>query len=252
MVKRLPETLAKAVIIALASLFLLPIAAVVISSLGSGVKPYLDFFIWEPAYLRALAVSMLIAFCSSAGSVAVSVLAAYVFSQCGFKGRGELFYLYIIVMMTPFQVTLLPQYIVSKALGVYDTPAALILPGIFSPFAAFLLTQIMKSIPRDSLEAARLDTGSTLKIILRVILPQMRSGIICAWVLMFTEQWNMVAEPLLLLETQKNYPLSVLLAGTESGAFAFAATVVFMLLPLGLFLIFENEILEGLEGYRLK
>ena len=250
--KRLPEALAKVVIIMLAILFIAPIAAVVISSLKSGVKSYIDFFIWEPAYLRALAVSMLIAFCSSAGTVVVSVLAADVFSQHEFRGRNALFYLYIIVMMMPFQVTLLPQYIVSKTLGIYDAPAAMIFPGIFSPFAAFLLTQIMKSIPRDSLEAAQLDTDSTLRIILRVIVPQMRGGIICAWVLMFTEQWNMVAEPLVLLETKENYPLTVLLSNAGSGEFAFAATAVFMLLPLGLFLIFESEILEGLEGYRLK
>lgn len=252
MVKKIPGYLAKVLIIALAVLFILPSAAVVISSFRDGFKPYSDFFIWEPAYLKALAVSMLIAFCSSAGSIAVSVLAAYVFSQCEFRGRGALFYIYIIVMMMPFQVTLLPQYIVSKALGVYDTPAAMILPAIFSPFAAFLLTQIMKSVPRDSIEAGRLETSSTLKIILRVITPQMRGGIICAWVLVFTEQWNMVAEPLVLLETKDNYPLSVLLSETGAGTFSYAATAIFMLLPLGLFLIFENDILEGLEGYRLK
>lgn len=252
MVKRVPEYLAKAFIIALALLFVLPIAAVAVLSLKSGIKPYIDFFIWEPAYLKALAVSILIAFCSSVGTVAVSTLAAYVFSQCSFRGKGALFYLYIIVMMMPFQVTLLPQYIISKTLGIYDTPAAMIFPGIFSPFAAFLLTQIMKSIPRDSIEAARLDTPSTLKIILRVIAPQMKGGIICAWVLTFTEQWNMVAEPLVLLETNENYPLAVLLSNTETGEFSFAATAIFILLPLCLFLIFENEILEGLEGYRLK
>ena len=252
MVKRLTEIFAKAVIIALAALFLVPVAAVVISSLHTGVKPYFDFFVWEPERLRALAVSMLIAFLSSAGTIAVSVPAAYVFSQHGFKGRGALFYLYIIVMMMPFQVTLLPQYIVSRSLGIYDTPWAIILPGIFSPFAAFLLTQVMKSVQKDSLEAARLDTDSALKIILRVITPQMRGGVICAWVLVFTEQWNMVAEPLVLLETKKNDPLAVLLSGAGNDESAFAATAIFMLLPLCLFLLFESEIMEGLEGYRLK
>ncbi len=236
----------------LAAAFVLPAAAVIVASLKEGIKPYVDFFVWEPKYLRALAVSMFIAFLSSAGSVAVSVLAAYVFSQIKFRGRGFLFYIYIIVMMMPFQVTLLPQYIISKALGIYDTPAAMIFPAVFSPFAAFLLTQIMKSIPRDSIEAARLDTSSTLKIILRVIVPQMRGGVVCAWVMMFAEQWNMVAEPLVLMESEKNYPLAVLLSKTGPGAFSFAATALFMLLPLGLFLIFESEILEGLEGYRLK
>ena len=248
MVKRLPEAFAKAAVTALAAVFALPVAVTVISSLKDGAKGYFDFFVWQPDFLRALLMSMMIAFCSSAGAIAVSVLAAYVFSQHEFSGKGALFYLYIIVMMMPFQVTLLPQYIVSRSLGVYDTPAAMILPGIFSPFAAFLLTQIMKSIPRDSLEAARLDTDSTIKVLLKVIVPQMRGGIICAWVLVFTEQWNMVAEPLVLLESRENYPLAVLLSGGSD----YAATVIFMLLPLGLFLMFESEILEGLEGYQLK
>lgn len=252
MVKKLPGLMAKAAVIALAVMFVLPAAAAVISSLRDGFKPYFDFFVWKPYYLRALAVSMLLAFVSSAGSVAVSVLAAYVFSQCSFRGRGLLFYLYIIVMMMPFQVTLLPQYIVSRFLHIYDTPAAMILPAVFSPFAAFLLTQIMKSVPRDSIEAARLDTQSTLKIILRVIAPQMKGGIICAWVLTFTEQWNAVAEPLVLLKTKENYPLAVVLSKGDQGTFSLAATAIFMLLPLGLYLMFENEILEGLEGYRLK
>lgn len=252
MVKRLTNAFAWVVIIALAALFLLPVAATAFLSLRDGFKPYVDFFVWKPEYLRALCVSMMVAFCSSFGTVAVSVLAAYVYSQCKFRGREALFYLYIIVMMMPFQVTLLPQYIVSKALGVYNTPAALILPGIFSPFAAFLLTQVMKSVPKDSIEAARLDTSSTLRIIARVIVPQMRGGIICAWVLTFTEQWNMVAEPLVLLETKENYPLAVLLSNADTGEFSFAATTVFMFLPLALFLIFDSEILDGLGDYRLK
>lgn len=252
MVKKMQKYSAHSLLILIAAVFVMPAVIVAMLSLKDGIKPYIDFFIWEPAYLKALAVSMRIAFLSSLGTVAVSILAAYVFSQMKFKGRGALFYLYIIVMMTPFQVTLLPQYMVSKFFGIYDTEAALILPGIFTPFAAFLLTQIMKSVPKDSIEAARLDTDSTLRIILKVILPQIKSGIICAWILVFTEQWNAVAEPLILLETEGKYPLSVLLSNAPNNEFGFAATVAFMILPLGMFIIFEDAIMKGLEGYRLK
>ena len=87
-----------------------------------------------------------------------------------------IFYLYIIVMMMPFQVTLLPQYIVSRRFELYDTPWAMILPGIFAPFAAFLLTQVMKSVPDELIEAARLDTGLTLKIIWYIIVPTICPG----------------------------------------------------------------------------
>lgn len=156
-------------------------------------------------------------------------------------------------MLMPFQVTLLPQYIVSKKLGIYDTLLALILPGIFAPFAVFLLTQVMKSIPNEQIEAARLDTGSTFRILISILVPQMKAGIICTWVLVFTEQWNSVAEPLILLETREKYPLAVMLnEGSGEKLLMLAATVVFMILPLLMFAYFENEIMDGLEEYRLK
>ena len=178
---------------------------------------------------------------------------SYVFSKVEFWGRDFLFYLYIIVMMMPFQVTLLPQYIVSKNLEIYDTHLSLILPGIFAPFAVFLLTQVMKSVDNEIIEAARLDTGSTWKILLYIIIPAIRPGIICAWVMVFTEQWNVVAEPLVLLETETQYPLAVMLNNIEAGdVLGFTATVLFLLAPLLLFIYFESEIIEGLGEYRLK
>ena len=129
----------------------------------------------------------------------------------------------------------------------------MILPGIFAPFAAFLLTQVMKTVPDDIIEAARLDTSSTLRIIWSIIIPSVKHGIICAWALTFTEQWNMVAEPLVLMETEENYPLTVLLSGIKAGdVLGFAAAVVFSLLPLLIFTFFEEEIMDGLGEYKLK
>jgi multiple sugar transport system permease protein len=150
-------------------------------------------------------------------------------------------------------VTLLPQYIVSRQLGLYDMLYAMILPGVFTPFSVFLLTQVTKSIPNEYLEAARLDTSNIFTVLLRVIVPIIRPGIICAGVLVFTEQWNMVAEPTILLETVDKYPLAVLLSfSNATGVLGFAVTVMFMLLPMFLFSFFENEITEGLGEYRMK
>ena len=121
-----------------------------------------------------------------------------------------LFFIYIVVMMMPFQVTLLPQYIVSRDWGIYDTPAALILTGIFSAFGTFILTQILKIMPDDMIEAAKLETGSTLRLLWYVVLPNLRGGIVCLFVLQFTELWNMVAEPLVLMETELKMPLAAM------------------------------------------
>ena len=164
-----------------------------------------------------------------------------------------LFFIYIVVMMMPFQVTLLPQYIVSRDWGIYDTPAALILPGIFSAFGTFILTQILKTMPDDMIEAAKLETGSTLRLLWYVVLPNLRGGIVCLFVLQFTELWNMVAEPLVLMESAEQLPMAVVL-DTVGGADAAACTAVilFCAVPLLLFSYFEAEIMEGLGAYRLK
>lgn len=183
----------------------------------------------------------------------VSIPAAYIFAKVPFRTRDWLFYIYIIVMMMPFQVTLLPQYIVSRHLGTYDTLLAMILPGIFAPFSVFLLTQITKSIPNDILEASKIETSNSLIILLKIIAPIIRPGIVCTAVLTYTEQWNMVAETLVLLDTSDKYPLAALLSSPNiSSPHYFASTLIFILPPMFLFSFFENEIIEGIGEYRLK
>ncbi|MBR4742862.1 MAG: carbohydrate ABC transporter permease [Oscillospiraceae bacterium] len=244
---------ASIVLIAFALFIVSPVLIVAVRAFSEGTKPFVDFYVWKPTYLRGLSNSLVISLSASLGTVVVSVLAAYVFAKVKFKGRSVIFYLYIIVMMMPFQVTLLPQYIVSRRFALYDMPWAMILPGFFAPFAAFLLTQVMKSVPDELIEAARLDTGSTLKIIWHIIVPTIRPGIICAWVLSFTEQWNAIAEPIILMETREKYPLAILLNEIRPGdVLGFAATLMFFLAPLLLFSFFEDEVMEGLGDYGLK
>ena len=223
----------------LVCVMILPIILTVTRSFEVGLVGYSDFFLWKPYHLRLFCNSLLIASVGATGNVIVSVLAAYVFAKVKFRGSGVLFFVYIVVMMMPFQVTLLPQYIVSRDWGIYDTPAALILPGIFSAFGTFVLTQMLKTMSDDMIEAAKLETGSTLKLIWHVVLPNLRGGIVCLFVLQFTELWNMVAEPLVLMETELNMPLAAMLNGGDSPA-VLAATVVFLVLPLLLYLTFSD------------
>ena len=232
----------------LAVIMVLPIMLTVTRSFEAGVVGYTDFFLWKPYYLRLFCNSLLIASVGAAGNVVVSVLAAYVFAKVKFRGSGVLFFMYIVVMMMPFQVTLLPQYIVSRDWGIYDTPAALILPGIFSAFGTFILTQILKTMPDDIIEAAKLETGSTLRLIWYVILPNLRGGIVCLFVLQFTELWNMVAEPLVLMETELKMPLAAMLNGGDAPV-VLAATVVFWVLPLLLYLLSSDVLREEMGSW---
>ncbi len=251
----------RAIIMVCAAVMLLPIVVTILSSFGIsfngkteiGTSGYLDFYVWKPLYLNAFRHSVMISGAVVLWTLIISIPAAYIFAKVPFRGRNLLFYIYIIVMMMPFQVTLLPQYIVSRYLELYDTHYAMILPGIFSPFSVFLLTQVIKSIPNEYLEAVRLDTTNIVHVLTRIIVPIIRPGVICAAVLVFTEEWNRVAEPTILMETKENYPLAVILSfSTSAGMAAFAATVIFMLLPMFLFGFFEDEIAEGLGEYRLK
>ena len=183
---KLRRILVVLILSALAVVMVLPIVLTVTRSFEPGLIGYTDFFLWKPYYLRLFCNSLLIASVGAVGNVIVSALAAYVFAKVKFRGSGVLFFVYIVVMMMPFQVTLLPQYIVSRDWGIYDTPAALILPGIFSAFGTFILTQILKTMPDDIIEAAKLETGSTLRLLWYVVLPNLRGGIVCLFVLQFT------------------------------------------------------------------
>lgn len=241
-------------------ILILPLALTVLNSFGIDFSDdfiftfegYKDFFLWKPLYLKALFRSIIVSFTVMIGSLLVSIPAAYIFAKGTFAGKNVLIYIYIIVMMMPFQVTLLPHYIVSRHIGTYDTLNAIILPGIFAPFSVFLLTQIMKSIPNEVLEAARMETSNIVTILLRIIIPIIKSGIICSCVLVFTEQWNSVVEPTILLEKKEQYPLAVLLSSEDSlNPIGFTATVIFMLLPMLFYKLFEDEIAEGIGKYKI-
>ena len=114
---------ATALLLIFAAFMISPIAVTVAKSFEGGFLGYTDFFLWKPLYLNRFLNSVLISALGAAGNVIVSVFAAYVFAYVKFRGRDLLFYIYIIVMMMPFQVTLLPQYIISREYNIYDSRA---------------------------------------------------------------------------------------------------------------------------------
>ena len=101
----------------------------------------------------------------------VACLAAYGFTRYRSKGRQLILFMYIILMLMPYQVTLVPNRLVSEWLGIYGTSWAIILPGVFSPFAVFLLTKSMRRVPTAVIEAAKLDGCSELQIFFKIYMP---------------------------------------------------------------------------------
>lgn len=205
-------------------------------------------FLLSPAYLQKFWNSLLYVVPITVFQVLVAALAAYGFSRCGGKLRSVIFFSYVVLMLMPYQVTLVPNYLVSKWLGIYDTAWAIVLPGVFAPFGVYLLTRFMRRIPRAYVEAAQLDGASEWIIFTRIYLPQCKSALYSVALLVFFDYWNMVEQPMVLLETEEKLPLSIFLStiNQEEAGVAFAAAVIYMIPCLLLFLHGEEHLEEGI------
>lgn len=178
----------------------------------------------------------------------VALLASYGFARVKSRIANVIFMVYVFLMLMPYQVTMVPNYIVSEKLNILDTRWSIILPGIFSPFAVFLLTKVMKRIPSAFYEAAMLDGASELSVFVNVYIPVCRSAIFSVMVLIFIDYWNMVEQPLILLSDTTMHPLSVFLSkiNTQETGVAFAVAVIYMVPPILLFLWGEDYLVEGI------
>lgn len=184
-----------------------------------------------------------------AGQAAVSVLAAFAFGKLRFPGREPLFFVYLITMLMPFQVTLVPNYLMADRLGLIDTRSSIILPGIFAAFGVFLLRQFMLHIHSAYMEAAKMDGAGYLRIFFSVALPMVKPGVAALIVLLFADYWNMVEQPLIFLQDAQLQPLSVFLSRIQEQSLgvSFAASVVYMVPMLLLFLCAEKFFIEGIQ-----
>jgi multiple sugar transport system permease protein len=177
----------------------------------------------------------------------VAVLASYGFTRTKGKLSAIIFFVYIILMMMPNQVTLVPNYLVLQKMGLLNTNWAIWLPGIFSPFSVYLITKYMKRIPSSVLEAAKIDGANEWQLFTKICLPISKSIITTCAILVFIDYWNMVEQPLLLFTDSDKYPLSIFLSKinkTDVGL-AFAVATIYMIPSLLLFLYGEESLVEG-------
>lgn len=178
----------------------------------------------------------------------VASLASYGFARYRGRLREIIFFSYIILMLMPYQVTLVPNYLVSDWLNILDTRWAIWLPGIFSPFAVFLLTKFMRRIPVSVIEAAQIDGAGELQIYKRICMPLCRGAICSAAILVFIDYWNMVEQPLILLSDSEMHPLSIFLNKINEGdvGLAFAVATIYMIPTLLVFLYGEEYLVDGI------
>lgn len=209
---------------------------------------YYETFLATAAYLHRFWRSLLLTICIAFGQLIVSTLAGFGFAKYHFPGKNVVFFLLMILMIMPLQVTLVPNYIMLDEMDLLNTYYSLALPMIFVPLGTFIMTQSFKSIPDDVIEAARLDGCGTLSVLRRIALPMNKSGLVCTMLLSFLDGWNMVEQPIVYLKDFADYPISVALSMASQSDFEvnLVCCILVVLPPLFLFLYFNRELVEGI------
>lgn len=218
------------------------------------LKPYVELLLDSPDFFVMFWNSVKQVVPVLLGQVLVGMPAAWAFGRYRFTGRRILFLLYMILMIMPFQVTMVSSYLVLSNLSLMDTHLAIILPGVFSAFPVFIMQKFFHSIPDALVEAAMVDGAGQLKIFLHVGVPLGMPGIMASVLLNFLEYWNAIEAPMTFLKTKAKLPLSLYLPQitTDQVGSSFAASIV-MMLPAVLIFLWGQEYLEqGIVASGLK
>lgn len=221
-------------------------------------EQYKSVLFKSPDYLLKFWNSVILTVPITLFQVTVAILTSYGFSRYPNKFKTIIFFAYIILMIMPYQVTLVPNFLVADKLGFLNETGnvslkqrlAIILPGIFSPFSVFLLTKVMKRIPKSYIEAAKLDGASEWQIMTRIHMPLCKGAVVSVIMLVFIDYWNMVEQPLVLMKDSDLHPLSVFLSQINTGdiGLAFSVGVVYMIPTILMFLYGEDYLVEGITA----
>ena len=209
------------------------------------LKNYVEILLDSPGFFVMFWNSVKITFGALFGELLVGMSAAWGFAKYDFPGKKILFFLYITLMMMPFQVMLLGNYLVLDQLGLLDSLWGIILPAVFSTFPVFIMYRFFESIPLALLEAARIDGAGELRLFFMIALPLGSPGVISAIVLGFLEYWNLIEQPMVFLKTKQLWPLSLYLPAiaAEQAGKALAASVI-ALVPATLVFFSGQDYLE--------
>lgn len=209
---------------------------------------YKNVLLKNPDYLLKFWNSIALTVPITLFQILLAILTSYGFSRYPNKFKSIIFFAYIILMIMPYQVTLVPNFLVAESFGILNTRWAVILPGIFSPFSVFLLTKVMRRIPISYVEAAKLDGASELQILTKIYTPLCKGAIVSITMLVFIDYWNMVEQPLVLIKDSYMHPLSVFLSQINTGdiGLAFAVGVIYMIPTMLMFLYGEDYLIEGI------
>lgn len=228
---------------------------ILLSPKVASLSQYYDVLIKDSSILRMFANSAFYAAAILLGQALVIPAMAYALSRFRFPGRDAIFFMILMLMLLPFQVTMVPNVLTLRGIGLLNTVWAVILPMWFTPFYIFLIRQFMVGLPDELLEAAQMDGAGTVRCYWQIVLPVCRPVIGAAVALSFADNWNLVEQPMTYLSQRTDLqPLSVMfnqLVQTPTGI-EFAGASLYILPALFVYLYFQEDILSGVQLTELK
>lgn len=218
------------------------------------LRSYVEILLDSPQFFVMFWNSVRLTLGILVGQLLVGVPAAWGFARFHFPGKKMLFFIYVGLMMMPFQVTMLSNYLVLDRMKLMDTHLSILLPAVFSTFPVFIMYRFFASIPEAIIESAKLDGAGHLQIFAQLGIPLGSGGIVSAMVLGFLEYWNLVEQPLTFLKKKTLWPLSLFLPGIglEQAGMAFAASVIALIPALFVFLCGQNYLEQGIAAAAVK
>jgi multiple sugar transport system permease protein len=204
-------------------------------------------------FFRYLGNTALVTCVLTLGQVFFSTLGAYAFARMSFPGRDAIFWLYLLTLMVPNAVTIIPLYAIMREAGLLNTYWAIFLPYVFgTPYTIFLMRQFFRNIPQEVIDAARVDGCSEWRILAKIVVPLSKPVLITATLIAFVFGWNNFLWPLIVTNSQSLYMLTTGLANFQSNMnsqwnYSLAGSVI-TLFPMALvFAIFQKHIIRSIS-----
>ena len=218
------------------------------------LQAYVELLLDTPQFFTVFWNSCRQVFPVVIGQIFLGAPAAWAFARFNFRGKKLLYTLYIVLMLMPFQVTMVSSYLVLNKLRLIDTVWAVILPGAASTFPVFIMTHFFMAIPETVMEAAAVDGASPFQIFAWLGIPLGASGILSAIVLGFLEYWNAMEAPQAFLKNQALLPLSLYMANitADNAGVSLIASLITLTPPLLIFLSGQKYLEQGIISSGMK
>lgn len=218
------------------------------------LQPLVELLLDTPHFFVMFWNSFKIVLPSMLGQLLIGAPAAWALSRFKFRGRRVIMGFYITLMLLPFQVTMVPNYLTADELKIMDTVWAVILPFAFSAFPVFIMSKNFDSVHHSIIEAAGVDGAGYIRTFMSIGVPLGMPGILSALVMGFLDTWNAVEQPMLFLKDPRNWPLSLYLPqiAQEKLSLAMVSSLIILMPAALIFLFGQKYLVLGIQSAGVK